>query len=188
MKHLLLPCALGLLVPSALVAAPLGCDPPSRPLLEVVATAASPLSLDGAESSGGALLCTGGATTQVSFTRDAFVVPGGGLGEAMPALPDAVVIVTGVVPAPALSALNGALGAAGVGGVRDCRLASAGTVTTADRVTWHGRRGRRNTFTVTTDEVGLPPCPAEVETLLAAIYHALLEAGSSETARALVID
>lgn len=188
MKHLLLPCcALGLFAPSALLAAPLGCDPPSRPLLELVATAASPLSPDGAESSGGALICTGGATTQVSVTRDAFVVPGGGLGDALPALPDSVVIVTGVVPAPALSALAGALEAAGVAGVRDCRLASP-YISMADRVTWHGRRGRRNTFTVTTDEVGLPACPDEVETLFAAIHHALLEAGSSEAAQALVID
>lgn len=188
MKHLLLPCCLSLLAPASLLAAPLGCEAPSRPLLELVATAASPLSLDHSRSAGGALICTGGATTEVSVTRDAFVAPGGGLGEALPELPDAVVVVNGIVPAPALSALTAALEAAGVGSVRDCELASPGTLNVADRVTWHGRRGRRNTFTVTTDDVGLPPCSAEVETLLGAIFHALLEAGSSEAAHALVID
>jgi hypothetical protein len=189
MKHLLLlTCACALLAPAGLAAAEIGCPAPSRPLLEVVATASSSLSLDGAVSSGGALLCTGGAVTQVNVQRDAFVLPGAGLADALSELPDFVVILTGVVPAPARSALGAALGAAEVGSARDCRLASPGTIDTANRITWHGRRGRRNTFTVTTDALGLPPCSAEVETLVAAIYAALLEAGSSESASVLVID
>lgn len=190
MKKLAAAVALGLLAPAtpaALAAAP-GCPAGARPLVEINAVATSLLSLDKAVSSGGALICTGGATVEVAVTRDAFVSPGGGLGDAMPLLPDAVVVVTGVVPAPVMAALGEALAAGGAGRARDCHLSWDGSVLAATRVTWHGRGTRRNTFTVTTDELGLPDCPPAVEAMVASVYAALLEAGSGEGATALVID
>ena len=187
MKNLVLPIALAALTPSLLGAAEIGCPEGQRPLIELVATASSPLSPVGGRSSGGSLICTGGAVTQVTVSRDAFVTPGEG--ESLNELPDFVTVLTGTVPAPTLAALNQALVAARVGNVGDCHLSSLGLIDTADRITWHGRRGRRNTFTVTTDvlDVYLLVCPDEVETLVSSIYLALLEAGASEDASALVI-
>ena len=186
--RILITVAALLLTPGTVLAASLGCPAPFRPLLEVVSVASSDISLDGAVASGGALLCTGGATTRVDVARDVFTLPGGIAGPAISELPDRIVIVTGTVPPAELAALGQALGAAGVGGVDDCQHEHHGTVDIAQRVTWHGRQGRRNTFTATTDTLGLPPCSTEVEALLGAINLSLLAASSGEDAEALLID
>ena len=177
---------LATLAPSALAAAELGCPAGQRPLVEIVGTASSPSSVVQGKSAGGALICSGGAVMQITVSRDGVLAPGAG--DTIRELPDFVTVVQTQIPEAAFAALNRALVAAKVGTAHDCHVPSL-VSDTADRITWHGRRGRRNTFTATTDvlDVYLLVCTPEVEALLSTIYLALLEAGGDEGASVLVV-
>ena len=176
-----LPIAAGPLVAAG------GCELGVRPLLQVVAVSSSQQVATPSEASGGALICTDGSSTRVDVVRptpDGPQAPGDGVAERLPA---SVAVVTGTIPTPERAALGRALSAARVGQVESCRLSLGTTLEVAQRITWTGRRGRRNTFVLTTDSDGGPPCSTEVEALFGALQLALAAAGSSPGARALVI-
>ena len=173
------------LTPTIATAATIGCPAGSRAFLELVAVATDELVPDVGDRSGAALLCTGGAATRVDVDAGTLSLPAGGPTAAL--LPASVVVVTGTVPRAERAALNAALVAAEVGRIGSCRLAAPGTLAFAQRITWHGRQGRRNTFTLATDGSD-PACSGEVEVLFAAIQQALLAAGSAPDAQAVVID
>ena len=158
---------LSLLVAAELAAQPLGCPLGSRPLIKVLqgANLLEPVPFQSTAE----LVCTNGLFLSASL-----------------AAPDRGSIWRATAPTDELGNLRAALSEARVGTLRDCSFDTPGPGTMAVRATWFGRGARTNTFLMTDQNPGLPPCSVEAVAIFYAL-HELRLAASQAAGREIVL-
>ena len=142
---------------------PLGCEPESRPFLELVDRTVfrrvgqpPPPAQTLPVETGGTLICR----DRSIFASRVHTAPG-------ETLPQRVVIDRGRGDEATWRELVAAATAARIGVVESCSVSSPDLLVLVHRVrvTWHGREGRTNTFEIALDDPLLPPCTPIVRTL-----------------------